>query len=195
MTDLFVVWTPASLFAAVIGGSFVGFAFVSRFDNPRFTARQAVVVVFVLWAFTGLVFWAGQMVETLVADGEDNAWRVVSRSLLFLVYAAFMGIGTGLGVSRRRGGREDGQALPPMVTLDDLSVQLHDIQRLAAVSSAHAEAAYTAASDADDRVITQAERAVDDRARSNRIEDTGKDTNERAQDIQGRLNGNGEGRP
>lgn len=73
------------------------------------------------------------------------------------------------------------------VTLDDIAAQLREIERLAAVSSEHAEAAYTAASDADDRVMSQSERAVDDRARVVRVEETGRDTNERAQDIQERL--------
>lgn len=78
---------------------------------------------------------------------------------------------------------------PPATNLDDIATQLHDIQRQAAASSAHAEAAYAAASDADDRVISQFERAVEDRERVVRIEDVSTDTNERAQDIQGRMNG------
>ncbi len=72
-------------------------------------------------------------------------------------------------------------------TLDDIAAQLRDIQRLALMSSDSAERAHTAASAADDRVISQTERAVDDRARGKRIEDVSTDTNERTIDIQGRL--------
>ncbi len=55
-------------------------------------------------------------------------------------------------------------------SLDDIAAQLRDIQRLALMSSDSAERAHVAASAADDRVISQSERAVDDRARTSRIE-------------------------
>lgn len=62
---------------------------------------------------------------------------------------------------------------PPVqrVSLADISAQLNDIRSMTGVASESAEQARTAASAADDRMISQAERAVDDRTRTGRIED------------------------
>lgn len=98
MISLFVVWTPASIVAAIVGGALVGLLLISRFDNPRFDARESAAVVALLGSFAGLVFWSA-----LFSDGPTNAWRVVSRFGLFLLFIVAMGIGTGIGVRRERG--------------------------------------------------------------------------------------------
>lgn len=103
MTDLFVVWTPAALLAAIVGGNLLGLLLVARFDNPRFSATESVGVIALVGTFAAAVFWSGQIVDTLVADGPTLAWRVVSRFGLFLVFVGAMALGTGIGIRRARG--------------------------------------------------------------------------------------------
>lgn len=55
-------------------------------------------------------------------------------------------------------------------TLDDLAIQLAELRRITEYAGASAERAQTSASAADDRVLGQAERAVDEQARGVRIE-------------------------
>lgn len=103
MTDLFVVWTPGAVLTAIVGGTLLGFVLVSRFDNPRFDAVETIAVMVIIGLFAGLVFWAGQAVETYFSEGPALAWRVVSRFGLWGVFVLALAGGTGLGVRFRRG--------------------------------------------------------------------------------------------
>ena len=97
------VWTPDAVITALVGGGLLGFVLVSRFDNPRFTALETVGVMILIGMFAGLVFWAGQAVETYFSDGPAFAWRVVSRFGLWSFFIFSLAVGTGLGVRFRRG--------------------------------------------------------------------------------------------
>lgn len=101
--DLLSVWTPGAVVTALVGGGLLGFVLVSRFDNPRFTSLETVAVMILIGIFAGLVFWAGQAVETYFSDGPMFAWRVISRFGLWCLFILALAIGTGVGVRFRRG--------------------------------------------------------------------------------------------
>jgi hypothetical protein len=103
MTDLFVVWTPASLVGAVIGGLLLGFVVVARFENPRFSALESVGGMIFIGILAGATFWLPQIVDTYNAQGPAFAWRVISRFGLWCLFILAMGFGTGLGVRIERG--------------------------------------------------------------------------------------------
>jgi hypothetical protein len=103
VTDFLIVWTPASVLTALIGGGALGLLIVSRFENPRFDALETVAVMVIIGMLAGLVFFAGQAVETYYSDGPAFAWRVISRFGLWGLFVVAMAFGTGLGVRFRRG--------------------------------------------------------------------------------------------
>lgn len=104
MTDLFVVWTPASIAAALVGGGLLGLLVVSRFDNPRFDAIESMAVVATIGVVAGVTFFGAQAVEAAFSDGPTFAWRVISRALLFGLFVLAMAGGTGIAVRHERGG-------------------------------------------------------------------------------------------
>lgn len=104
MIELLVVWTPASVASALLGGMGMGFFLVARFSNPRYNAIQTIGVLLTIGWFAGLVFWSGQAVEALSSDGIIFMWRVLSRAGLFGLFIAMMALSTGYAVSRERGG-------------------------------------------------------------------------------------------
>ena len=97
--SLLVVWTPATMAVAVLAGIGVGYWIVGRFAaDPRWAAASASprglgILVAVLAAIVGLVFYVGQATATFV-EGDPNWPRVVSRFGLWLLYAVFLGLGT-----------------------------------------------------------------------------------------------------
>ena len=100
--DFLTVWTPGAILSAIAGGAALGFVLVSRFDNPRFNALETVGVMILIGLFAGLVFYAGQAVETYFSEGAGFAWRVVSRFGLWALFIFALAVGTGLGVRFRR---------------------------------------------------------------------------------------------
>lgn len=101
MTELFTVWTPASLFGAIVGGLLLGM-FVAEFDSHRLSIGRAMIAVFGGLSIFQIVFWASQFIDTLASSGEGLAWRVISRFLLSILYVAALSIGVGIGLRRGR---------------------------------------------------------------------------------------------
>lgn len=199
--SLFSVWTPAAVTVAVFGGFLVGLLVVSRFDNPRFDARESVAVVSGLFAFVGFVFWSAQAVEVFVSEGPTLGWRVVSRFLLFVVFCAFTGLGTGVGVARAQPSveAEIAQTTTDILTernaaLVHIAVALAENTALTQQASDKADRAHDSASRADDSasavretlrdqnetLLAQGEQAAEDRL-------VGADTNETAHRIDERI--------
>jgi hypothetical protein len=107
--DVLLVWSPATLVAAALGGFGFGFLIIGPLsERPLFvssaSAGQLAVLVGGLAAFGMLVFFAGQAGAT-AAEG-DTLWpRVISRAGLAVVYGVAIGIGlyaSVRGAHRRR---------------------------------------------------------------------------------------------
>lgn len=96
MPDLLIVWTPGSLAAAIAGGVGLGLV-LSRTDDRRYSLWAGFVLFCAIGSVFQLVFWSGQLIDTLANEGPGNALRVVSRFLLSLVYVGAMGGGGTLG--------------------------------------------------------------------------------------------------
>jgi hypothetical protein len=101
--DLLVVWSPATLIVSVIAGLGVGYWIVGRvaadpaWASPSASAGGLALLVAVLAIGVGLVFFVGQATATAV---EGGPWeRVASRFGLWVVYAIFLGLGTGRRVA------------------------------------------------------------------------------------------------
>lgn len=102
MTELFAVWTPASLLSAILGGFLFGLL-LAPLDSGRYNVGRTVLITIGIGALFQLVFWTGQFVDTYTASGPALAWRVASRFALSLVYVLAIAIGSGVGLRRHRG--------------------------------------------------------------------------------------------
>lgn len=101
LQDLFEVWTPLTVIAAIGPGLLGGAFLIGRFaKDPAYASGEATpfqyaVLTFALVAAVGLIFYALQILTSYV--GGDTAWtRVVSRFGLWGMYSAALGVGTWL---------------------------------------------------------------------------------------------------
>lgn len=97
------VWSPATLIVSVVAGIGVGYWIVGRvaadpaWVSATASARGLGLLAATLMIGVGLVFYVGQATATAV---EGGPWeRVVSRFGLWVVYAMFLGLGTGRRVA------------------------------------------------------------------------------------------------
>jgi hypothetical protein len=99
VSDLFGVWTPATLIAAVVAGLGIGYFVVGAIArNPYFSSGRATpfangAVAAGALAIALAAFYTGQVFGAIA--GGDVLWaRILSRFTLSLVYALFLGVGT-----------------------------------------------------------------------------------------------------
>lgn len=105
MSELFGVWTPAVVAAAVLAGLGVGFFGAGPIiRSPYFSSGQATpfangVMIAAVAAVSGIAFYVGQVFGA-IAGGDDLWPRILSRFTLWLVYALFLGVGAWLSATR-----------------------------------------------------------------------------------------------
>lgn len=104
VSELFVLWTPGSVGAAIVGGLILG-AVTSVFDEERYTLRETFVLTMVTGAILFGVFYAGQIYDVFAQSGVETALRATSRLLLALLYSSAIGVGAVLGLAHKRRGR------------------------------------------------------------------------------------------
>lgn len=105
MSELFGVWTPATVLAAIVAGLGFGYIFTDTiirtawFASLALPARLGAVLMGVALGGAGVVFYIGQVAATIA--GGDSQWpRVLSRFTLWLVCAVFLAVGTYLAAKR-----------------------------------------------------------------------------------------------
>lgn len=100
-----IVWTPATLTAAVVAGVAMGVFVVGWVaTNPAYASGIASPVaiarlVGVMGVATGVVFYVGQTVAA-AADGDPGWYRIASRFGLWLVYAVCLAVGSWIRLSQ-----------------------------------------------------------------------------------------------
>lgn len=104
VSELFVLWTPGAVGAALVGGLVLGLV-TSVFDEERYTLRETFMLTMVTGAILFGVFYAGQIYDVFVQSGVETALRATSRLLLALLYSGAIGAGAVVGLAHKRRGR------------------------------------------------------------------------------------------
>lgn len=103
--DLFAVWSPASVLAAIAGGIVVGWT-VSILVATNYLGVVHVspgvisIATGLLAAWAGLVFYVGQLADAILS-GDPGLPRIVSRFLIWLMFSASIGIGLWIPLDRQ----------------------------------------------------------------------------------------------
>jgi hypothetical protein len=94
LEDMMTVWTFAGFSALAVGGFLVGALYLSRVRFLTTLDSSAYArLVFAETAFTGTVFFVGQIIDSALQD-PAHVDRVVSRYLLWLMFSAAVAIGS-----------------------------------------------------------------------------------------------------
>ncbi len=107
--DVFAVWSPASVLAAITGGLVVGWTVsvlvISNYlgvvhASPRLVATSTGLMA----AWAGLVFYVGQVTDAMLS-GDPGLPRILSRFLIWLMFSAAIGVGLWIPLERKERAR------------------------------------------------------------------------------------------
>lgn len=98
------IWSPGTVIAALVTGFLLGFLFLGylaaapTYASVRLTAAKTALFTVASTLLTGIVFWGGQTFAAWL-EGDPGWPRVMTRYVLWVIWALAMGVGTWLRLS------------------------------------------------------------------------------------------------
>lgn len=165
MTDLhlehaFDLWDWTTVIGLVAVGIIFGFVLLPYLWHEPLSRTFPAVMAGMLAATLFATFFAFLLAFRYLTIDPVTTAKTIGTSLEGIVFATATGLGLGLRNPR-----------PASPNIEDIAASLENIRRMVVAAGLNAESARIAASAADDRVISQGERSVDERARGARLED------------------------
>lgn len=97
------IFTWSHIVVGFVGGMIAGVMYPLLMYNTRLDAVETARAMFISASFVGLIFFTGQFFASLGTDGDDFAWRVFARFLIWIVFTAGLSVGASSYTRYRQG--------------------------------------------------------------------------------------------